>query len=59
MIFIKNVLVRYQNFPNSAHADAIDRLTERVAGILQISKRITDNVEFLRTLLRDYIVLTR
>ena len=59
MIFIKNVLVRYQNFPNPAHADAIDRLTERLMNILQISKRSPSNVEFLRTLLRDYIVLTR
>lgn len=59
MIFIKNALVRYQSFPNAAHSDAISRLTERLMKVLHIQKWPQNQIDFLRTLLRDYIVLTR
>jgi uncharacterized RDD family membrane protein YckC len=59
MIFIKNALVRYQKYPNPAHADVVGRLTERLMHVLEIHKPPMNQVEFLRTLLRDYIVLTR
>jgi len=59
MIFIKNALVRYQKYPNPAHADVVGRLTNRLMHVLEIHKPPMNQVEFLRTLLRDYIVLTR
>lgn len=59
MILMKTVLTRYQNYPNEAHAEAVDHLTERLREVLNISLHPRNNVEFLRTLLRDYIVLTR
>lgn len=59
MILIKTVLTRFQNYPNEAHAEAVDHLTERLRTVLNIAFHPRNNVEFLRTLLRDYIVLTR
>lgn len=59
MIFIKNALTRYQNFPNNAHYGVVVDLSSRVAPLLQLEQSPNNRVEFLKTLLRDYIVLTR
>lgn len=60
MIFIKNVILRCQKYPNQAHLNAMENLTMHLMNVLNIN-RISqiDQMEFLRTLLRDYIVLTR
>lgn len=59
MIFIKNALTRYQNFPNNAHYNVVVDLSSHVAPLLQLDHSPNNRVEFLKTLLRDYIVLTR
>ena len=59
MIFIKNALTRYQNFPNNAHYNVVVDLSSHVAPLLQLDQSPGNRVEFLKTLLRDYIVLTR
>ncbi len=59
MLTVKNTLARYQTFRNAAHAGAIVELTERLCALLKIERRPENAVEFLKTLLRDYIVLTR
>ena len=59
MIFIKNALTRYQNFPNNAHYNVVVDLSSRVAPLLHLEQSPNNRVEFLKTLLRDYIVLTR
>lgn len=59
MIFIKNALTRYQNFPNNAHYNVVVDLSSYVAPLLQLDHSPNNRVEFLKTLLRDYIVLTR
>lgn len=59
MIFIKNALTRYQNFPNNAHYNVVVDLSAHVAPLLQLEQSPHNRVEFLKTLLRDYIVLTR
>jgi len=59
MIFIKNTLTRYQNFPNNAHYNVVVDLSSRVAPLLHLEHSPEDRVGFLKTLLRDYIVLTR
>lgn len=59
MIFIKNVLTRRQNFPNRAHEEAVEDLVTHLMPLLGIPQRPPDRVEFLKTLLRDYVVLTR
>jgi len=59
MIFIKNVLARRQRYPNRAHQDVLDDLVTHLMPLLGIEQRPANGIEFLRTLLRDYIVLTR
>ena len=59
MIFIKNALTRYQNFPNNAHYNVVVDLSSRVAPLLHLEQSPNNRVEYLKTLLRDYIVLTR
>jgi uncharacterized RDD family membrane protein YckC len=59
MIFIKNVLSRCQLYPNEAHNEVVEDLVTHLMPLLGIGQRPSDRVEFLKTLLRDYIVLTR
>ncbi|MBK9338442.1 MAG: RDD family protein [Lewinellaceae bacterium] len=59
MIFIKNVLVRLQRYPNQAHQEVVEDLVTHLMPLLRMEQRPPNRVEFLRTLLRDYIVLTR
>lgn len=59
MIFVKNVLSRQQRFPNRAHEEVVEDLVTHLMPILGIQSRPNNRLEFLRTLLKDYIVLTR
>ena len=59
MLFIKNALERHRRYPNEAHALVIDRLSHRIADQLNITDIPRDRPQFLRTLINDYIVLTR
>lgn len=59
MIFIKNVLTRWQRYPNRAHEEVVEDLVTHLMPLLDIEQRPNDRVEFLKILLRDYIVLTR
>lgn len=59
LIFIKNTLTRFQQYPNHAHEEAIEDLVTHLMPLLGIETRPLNRVEFLKTLLRDYIVLTR
>jgi uncharacterized RDD family membrane protein YckC len=59
MLFIKNVLSRHAMYPNQAHHEVVEDLVTHLMPILGIDKRPDNRLEFLKTLLRDYIVLTR
>ncbi|MCB9306661.1 MAG: RDD family protein [Lewinellaceae bacterium] len=59
MIYIKKVLNRWQQFPNTAHNALLGELTARLMDMLDIDQRPASEQEFLKTLLLDYIVLTR
>ncbi|MFZ4635339.1 MAG: RDD family protein [Saprospiraceae bacterium] len=59
MIFIKTALTRVQQFPNNAHQDVIEDLVTHLMPLLGLQTRPSNRIEFLKTLLRDYIVLTR
>ncbi|MBK8968581.1 MAG: RDD family protein [Saprospiraceae bacterium] len=59
MIFIKTVLGRVQRYPNPAHEAVVEDLVTHLMPILEIDQRPGNRMEFLKTLLRDYIVLTR
>jgi len=58
MLLIKEVLKKRLKYPNVAHLEAFDMLVEKMATELKID--IPKNkVDFLNTLLKDYIILTR
>lgn len=59
MLLVKNVLNRHQNWQNPAHADAIRSTVSVICQRLGIEEPAGNKIEFLKTLIRDYIVLTR
>ncbi len=59
MLLVKNVITRYRTFGNTAHVEAIEELTRKMCELLDISEPPRDKVGFLKTLIKDYIVLTR
>ncbi len=59
MIFIKTAITRFQRYPNQAHEEVVEDLVTHLMPLLDITVRPLNRVEFLKTLLRDYIVLTR
>jgi uncharacterized RDD family membrane protein YckC len=60
MILIKTVLVRTDKYRNDAHYDARVELVKKIAERLTIPySNIKNHEQFLKTLLKDYIVLTR
>lgn len=59
MLFVKQVLEREQRFSNPAHQYAARKLSDHLIEILGIDTPPKDRRLFLRTLLNDYIVLTR
>ena len=59
MLLIKNVIGRYQKYPNKAHSSAVNEVVEKVMKLLDIQNVPQNKLEFLKTLIRDYIVLTR
>lgn len=59
LLVVKSTLLRYRNHPNNAHLQAINALTKKLAGLMDIKEVPTNNIDFLKTLIKDYIVLTR
>ena len=59
MIFVKTVLTRLNTYPNQAHEELVEDLVTKLMPLLGVEKRPLNRVEFLKTLLKDYIVLTR
>ncbi len=59
MIYVKTALTRLNNYPNQAHEELIEDLVTHLMPILGVNQRPLNRIEFLKTLLKDYIVLTR
>lgn len=59
MIFIKSALTRSHQYYNQAHIEVLEDLVTQLMPILGLETRPLNASEFLKTLLRDYIVLTR
>lgn len=58
MLFVKKVLERYKRHRNVAHAELLEKLAEKIANLIDVSIQ-SDKEKFLKTVLADYIVLTR
>jgi uncharacterized RDD family membrane protein YckC len=62
MLFIKNAILRYAQYPNAAHQEAIETLFQHVKKVLDIRlerQTAETKIDFFKILIRDYIVLTR
>jgi uncharacterized RDD family membrane protein YckC len=59
MLLIKQTIDRYNEYKNDSHRDAIEDLVILIKERLNIVEEIPNQVQFLRTLIKDYIVLTR
>ena len=59
VLIIKSTLARYTMYNNDAHAEALHMLANKIAAVLHIEHRKTDDLQFLQTILKDYVVLTR
>lgn len=59
MLLIKSSLRRLAEYNNKAHQEAIQQLAENCRFRLEIENDGLSDVDLLKTLLQDYIVLTR
>lgn len=59
MITIKTLLERYEQYRNAAHTRLLRGAARRCAEVLELPEPPADEQLFLRTLLQDYIVITR
>lgn len=59
MLLIKNALERTKRYSNNAHHKALNELSIKMTAILDLPEKPKDNTRFLRTLVSDYVVLTR
>ncbi|HNR20065.1 MAG TPA: RDD family protein [Bacteroidia bacterium] len=59
LLVVKKTLERHNNFPNSAHANAIVLLCDIMSKKLKLAETPKDRVVFLKTLINDFVVLTR
>lgn len=59
MLLIKTTLNRYNRYPNQAHREVVGEVLHAVMEKLQIQQTPKQPLRFLRTVINDYIVLTR
>jgi uncharacterized RDD family membrane protein YckC len=59
MLTVKAVLDRYSKYRNRAHLEILKTTAERCSSVLELNETPENKIEFLRTLIKDYIVLTR
>lgn len=59
MILIKNAISRVQKYPNEPHKQLVRELAIKAAQELKLPEVPEKKLSFLKTLLQDYIVLTR
>ena len=59
MILIKNAITRVKKYPNEPHKQLVRDLAAKAAELLNLEEAPKKKLTFLKTLLQDYIVLTR
>ncbi|MEO6168560.1 MAG: RDD family protein [Chitinophagales bacterium] len=59
MLLVKQVLDRFKSFNNKAHQEAITLLADKMAIQLKLPELPGNKAIFLKTLLNDYVVLSR
>ena len=59
MLFIKQTVERSGKHNNAAHREALDLLAEKMAGELGLTAVPSNKIEFLKTVVNDFVVLSR
>lgn len=59
MLLIKSVISRYNKYRNESHRTAVKATVNHMMDKLELKERPKDSIKFLKTLITDYIVLTR
>jgi len=59
VLLVKATLDRYRKFRNEAHEDAIELMASKMKEVLAIENIHPTSEQFLQTILKDYVVLTR
>ncbi|HFC00079.1 MAG TPA: RDD family protein [Phaeodactylibacter sp.] len=59
MLLVKSIITRSRLYKNKAHREAVNEVVQHIKEELDLEKIPPNKVEFLKTLIRDYIVLTR
>ena len=59
IILIKEVLDRVAKYPNTAHKMALKSLVDKVKERLDLEQAPLNQTKFLKTVIKDYVVLTR
>jgi uncharacterized RDD family membrane protein YckC len=59
VILIKNTIYRNQLYPNEAHQESLNLLTEKVIEILEIDEQPKNQRAFLNQVISEYIIQTR
>ncbi|MEI9921575.1 MAG: RDD family protein [Bacteroidota bacterium] len=58
-LLIKTTLERNRQFKNLAHEEAVSLLAEKTRTVLSVVPAAQTDIQFLQTVLNDYVVLTR
>jgi hypothetical protein len=59
MLTVKAVLDRYAKYRNKAHLTLLENTANQCGQVLELNEIPENKIEFLRTLIKDYIVITR
>ncbi|WP_341900392.1 RDD family protein [Fluviicola taffensis] len=59
MLLIKNTILRVQRYPNQPNKDFAIELADETARLIGLQETPPKRMEFLKTVLQDYVVLTR
>jgi len=59
MLLVKNTIERYNTYPNNAHIEALYMLIDKIRKELNLKELPKNKIEFLKTVLKEYVILTR
>lgn len=59
MLTVKHLIDRHQRYSNPAHSGLLKRAAEKCSAVLGLPAAPDDKLTFLKTIVKDYIVVTR
>ena len=58
VLLIKSTIMRYERMQNTGHKEAVVMLADQMQSILDVTRQ-ENSLDFLKVILKDYVVLTR